>query len=349
LTPQIITYPVLCLEHLPFLQHLEMKRPDEVLKHRRRAWMQAFSRKDRTVIKDIFFWKAAATTGGIALTANAVWLNACHIAGAEGWTSPLVSAGVIVTICAAGTPPLAERAAKTAQPLKAVLLWAFFALALGFSLTTSISRSSGYADGKIAAAEKIAEKAKLAKEAYAAAQATQADECKRRGPKCRAAEDAVVEARRSLVIAAPAAAVNSGAERVSAVLGVSEASVEMYSPLLLPLALELGGFVLLALGLAPRGPAARRREADTVAIDEAVASAKTAEGPGVPAKPIAKSASGTKTYYQQRLERDHPAIAKRVRDGELSVYKASVMAGIRKSPGKDWSKPGAYGIETASA
>jgi hypothetical protein len=307
--------------------------------------MQTFSRKDRTVINDTSFWKAAATTGGIALTANAVWLNACHVGGAEGWTSPLVSAGVIVTVCAAGTPPLAERAAKTAQPLKAILLWIFFALALGFSLTTSISRSSGYADGKIAAAEKIAERAKLAKEAYAAAQATQADECKRRGPKCRAAEDAVVEARRNLVATAPAAAANPGAERISAVLGVSEASVEMYSPLMLPLALELGGFVLLALGLAP---AARREQTAEVVELQAAKPVVTAKPTAnQPAKPKSKTKTG-RDYWLSRLQKDFPALAAEVESGTLSVYGACLQAGLRKPSGKTWTQPADYGIEATA-
>ena len=63
--------------------------------------------------EDIPHWKIAATVGGAALTANAVWLNAVHIAHAEGWSSPLVTAGIIVTACAAVAPPFAERAAKS--------------------------------------------------------------------------------------------------------------------------------------------------------------------------------------------------------------------------------------------
>ena len=63
-----------------------------------------------------------------------------------------------------------------------------------------------------------------------------------------------------------------------------------------------------------------------------------------PAKPIAKSASGTKNYYLSRLERDHPEIAKRVESGELSVYAASLAAGLRKTPAKSakWTKADAY-------
>ena len=120
----------------------------------------------------------------------------------------------------------------------------------------------------------------------------------------------------------------------------------MYSPLLLPLALELGGFVLLALGLAPR-----RREDDLIPDrDEVASEISDPVAIATPAKPIAKSASGTKNYYQQRLQRDHPAIAKRVAADELSVYAASVAAGIRKSAGESkWSSIDAYVSEKVSA
>jgi hypothetical protein len=37
----------------------------------------------------------------------------------------------------------------------------------------------------------------------------------------------------------------------------------------------------------------------------------------------------------QRLEREFPAIAKRVYAGELSVYRASIEAGLRKAPKKN--------------
>lgn len=269
--------------------------------------------------KDIPHWKIAATVGGAALTLNAVWLNAVHIAHAEGWSSPLVAAGIIVTACAAVAPPFAERAANTGQPLKAVLVWAFFALAVGFSLSSSIARSSGYADGKTATAEKIAEKARLAKEGYAAAKATREAECSKRGPKCRAAEDAVTAARNALATAAPVIATDPGAERVAAVLGIQEASVALYAPLLLPLGLELGGFIFLALGLAPR-----RRE-DGIATSPPWPEAAGLVSVAMPAVADPKPATvskGGKAYYMQRLERDHPAIAKRVQDGELSVYAA---------------------------
>jgi hypothetical protein len=46
-------------------------------------------------------------------------------------------------------------------------------------------------------------------------------------------------------------------------LGVSEATVALYSPIALPLALERGGFIFLAIGLSPL-PAAKTYRVQTV-------------------------------------------------------------------------------------
>lgn len=71
----------------------------------------------------------------------------------------------------------------------------------------------------------------------------------------------------------------------------------------------------------------REMAVEVVAVPEAPAAK--------PMPQIAKpTASGTRSYYLQRLERDHAAIARRVHGGELSVYRAAIEAGIRKAPAK---------------
>lgn len=205
-------------------------------------------------------WKVTATVGGGALTGTAVWLNAEHVAASEGWLSPLVLAGIIVTLCAAATPPLAERAAKTGQPVKAVTLWLFFALAVSFSLKASITRSGGYRDTQVAATEHNNVTARLAQDAYAVAAADRRLECASgRGPRCREADTALGRARLALSLAAPTRTSDPAAERLAVLLGVSRETVALYSPLALPLGLELGGFIFLATGLSPRAsqPAAK--------------------------------------------------------------------------------------------
>jgi len=161
------------------------------------------------------FWKIAATAGGLALTGSAVWLNAEHVAASEGGASPLVLAGVIVTICAAVTPPFAERAFKTGQWGKGTVLWLFFTMAVAFSLTASITRSSAHRDDQVAGAELVNTKARLAQEAYADALLTRVTECKSgRGAKCRAAEASLAAARMVLAAAPAVKAADPGAQRM---------------------------------------------------------------------------------------------------------------------------------------
>jgi hypothetical protein len=200
-------------------------------------------------------WKVAATIGGAALTGTAVWLNAEHVAANEGWLSPLVLAGIFVTLCAAATPPVAERAAKTGQPAKAVALWLFFALAVSFSLVASITRSGGYRDAAVAETERNNITARLVTDAYAIAVADRSLECASgRGSKCREAETHLSQARIALTRAAPIRTADPAAERIATLLGISQATVALYSPLALPLGLELGGFIFLAIGLSPNAP-----------------------------------------------------------------------------------------------
>jgi hypothetical protein len=54
--------------------------------------------------------------------------------------------------------------------------------------------------------------------------------------------------------------------------------------------------------------------------------------------------AGTKAYYLQRLQREHPALAAKIASGEISVYAASIAAGLRKAPAKatKWTKVDAY-------
>ncbi len=289
--------------------------------------------------------KIIAAVGGTGLTAAAVWLNAEHVAATESWNSPLVLAGVIVTLCAASALPMAERAAKTGQPLKAAALCLFFVLAVGFSLSASIARSSGYVAGKIASAESGNKAVKLAEEAYAAAKMSVEAECAKRGNKCRELEKKADEARAAVMTAKPVQSADPGSERLAAVLGIDEAKIQLYVPLLLPLGLEFGGFIFLAFGFAPRRreiaaqPLAVAREAPVVAIEEPASAMQVlAKAAARPAK------AGTKAYYLQRLQKEHSALAAKIASDEMSVYAASIAAGLRKAPAKasKWTKADAY-------
>jgi hypothetical protein len=198
--------------------------------------------------------KIVATGTGVALCAVEVWLNAEHIAHIEGWGSSLVAATIAASISAAASLPLAERAAKAGQTAKAAGLVAFFLLMVSFSFTASVARVGGKHDGEVNAAEGSNAKAKLADEAYRDAKQGAAEACtdKTRGSTaCRKATTKLDKARSALAEAPAPKTVDSMADRIAAVLPVTKQQVQTFQPLLLPLGLQIGGFILLALGLAP--------------------------------------------------------------------------------------------------
>lgn len=195
--------------------------------------------------------KIVAVIAAVPLVAAETGLNAEHLAASEGWMSTLVLGAVGATLAAAIALPIAERALAKGYWLKAIGLGLFFVVMLASSFSTSVGRVGGKHDGDVSSAKGHNAKMALAQEAYTAAQKTVADECTRRGPKCRAAEDAVKAAREALA-AVPAAKVEDPmARRLAAASGLSEATVALYQPLLFPLALQIGGFFFLAYGFAP--------------------------------------------------------------------------------------------------
>lgn len=225
--------------------------------------------------------KIVATGIGLALCGVEVWLNAEHIAHTEGWASSLVAAVIAASIGAAAALPLAERAAKSRQTAKAAGLTIFFALMVAFSFTASVDRVGGRRDGETAAARGDNARVALLREGYEAAKKTAMAECATgQGRRCRAAEDAENKARDALA-AKPAERVeDSMALRISSALPfVTAADVELYQPLVLPLGLQLGGFLMLALGLSPKPAGAQ-------VVRRAVKRRDAGEGPTLGGTPL---------------------------------------------------------------
>ena len=97
-------------------------------------------------------------------------------------------------------------------------------------------------------------------------------------------------------------------------------------------------------------PAMALLKMPTASRDAATAATITAPIRRVANPSPARGLRGGNVYYMARLQRDHPALAKQVDDGELSVYAASIQAGIRKAPAKSkWTTIDAYLPETADA
>jgi hypothetical protein len=207
--------------------------------------------------------KIAAVIAAVPLIVAETALNAEHLAQAEGWMSTLVLGAVGATLAAAAALPIAERAAVRGYWLKAIGLGLFFATMLAFSFTTSVSRVGSKMDGEIAEAGSHNGKLILAGDAYHAAQEAQKTECATgRGSRCRDAEKATGAARLALAAAPAPKTEDAMTRRLASVTGLSKETVQLYQPLLFPLALQWGGFMFLAYGLAPR-----RKEKVAVAVE----------------------------------------------------------------------------------
>jgi hypothetical protein len=79
-----------------------------------------------------------------------------------------------------------------------------------------------------------------------------------------------------------------------------------------------------AMGLL--GQSTARRQANVIDLQP------ISETPTIAATPVTAAKAGTKAYFLERLQREFPALAQRVGNGEMSVFAASVEAGLRKAP-----------------
>lgn len=216
------------------------------------------------------FLKLTAIACGTAALITGVWINVMHVQGAG---ADMIAAAIVVTLLGAAAPVMAERMIKTGQWLKFFGLALCFCLSVAFSFTATVSRTGGEKDASISANRTNARNAELAKDVYDQAKAAAAAECVKRGPKCRAAEQAVRDAAKDLAAAPAPKPDDSTADRLTAALPVTAEQVRIYQPLLLPLALELAGFVFLAIGFAPR------REEKTAPVAKKKPKAKARQKP----------------------------------------------------------------------
>lgn len=195
---------------------------------------------------------------GVVLLSTDIVLNAEYIARGEGWLSSMVAITIVTTIAAGAALPQAERAFNARQWLKAAGLIAFFALVVTYSLSVAIDRWGAFRDAATADSHQINVTATQAAAAVSDAERTVAAECGRRGPRCRAAEARLSEARERLA-ATPVAreALDGMSARLAALTGLSDRTIRLLQPLALPIALQIGAFVFLAIGFAPE----KRRKA----------------------------------------------------------------------------------------
>jgi hypothetical protein len=213
-------------------------------------------------------WGHVAIIGGVALTAIEI-VGAVTYLVSQASPSYLVAGGVVVTAVAAILPILAARCWRKGRRILAVLLWAALVPALSLIFTAAVERTGGAKDAANRDRQVVAQKIELARDAVKDAKAV-ADsdeaaakaECSRapkgadpRGPQCVAAEKRADNSRQRLEAARDAQAKagvvppDPQARRIAAILpGVSEEAVQLYQPLVLPLAISVLGLLLVAAG-----------------------------------------------------------------------------------------------------
>jgi len=163
---------------------------------------------------------------------------------------------------------LAESCRHERYYIRAGVFTALAATAVLISVIATVNRVAGIHDARVAEAKtqnlggaQAGLSLEDAKAALAAAVAARESECGTgRGTQCRKKEDAEAAARavlapaRQAVAAAGAQIVEDpGTRRLAAFLPVSEATIQLYQPLLLPVWLELTALATLTYGLAPPG------------------------------------------------------------------------------------------------
>ncbi|HXF53361.1 MAG TPA: hypothetical protein VNK52_04485 [Hyphomicrobiaceae bacterium] len=219
---------------------------------------------------------------GSALTGIEIYGCVEYLLSQQGRWSYIVAGGAFVTGCASVLPILAARAWRERRRWLAVMLGLAVFPALALVLGAAIERTGGARDAEQLARDAIARSIRLAEATVAEARAALAEreaaaarECSTgRGPICRGLEERAEAARARLAQARDALAqigpppVDPQARRIAAVLPLTEAQVQLYQPLILPMTISLLGILLLAYGAHPIF-AARRPAPAAAANDQA--------------------------------------------------------------------------------
>lgn len=200
---------------------------------------------------------------GIALTGTEVYGCVEYLMGRHGgqW-SYIVALGAMVTASAALIPLLVEKCLAERNYLLALICCAAAFPALTTIFLAAVERTGGARDGVVAEQRQAAVKIAAAQraEAYAQKKADADEDASRkacstgRGRACETMEDrARVSARaledaRKAVVKAGDLPLDPQARRISAMTGISEADIQLWEPLILPLTGSLLGILFLAVG-----------------------------------------------------------------------------------------------------
>jgi hypothetical protein len=225
-------------------------------------------------------WGITAIVGGIALTAIEI-VGAVSYLTSQASPSYLVAGGALITGVAAIVPILAARCWHGRRYLLALLLWGSMVPALSLVFSAAVERTGSARDEANRDRQAIAQRIELARtaaqdaravvdadEAKAAAECSRATKGSPRGPLCKAAEERADASRQRLQAARDAVAQagvipqDPQAVRLAAILPVSQESVALYQPIILPVAISVLGLLLISAGAHQQKPvkAARKRK-----------------------------------------------------------------------------------------
>lgn len=209
-------------------------------------------------------WGCAAIAGGAVFTAIEIYGAVSYLVS-QSMPNYLVAGGAVITAVAAVLPLLAARSWAQGRYILAILTWMAMVPALSVIICAAVERTGSANDHANRDRQAVAQSIALAREAVKDARAVaDADEA-RAAAECasgRKAKCLGLEARadqsRSRLEAARAAVAQAGvvprdpmASRIAAVLPVSEAAVQLYQPLVLPLSISALGLLLIAFGAHP--------------------------------------------------------------------------------------------------
>jgi hypothetical protein len=222
---------------------------------------------------------AVAIAGGISLTAIEV-VGAVSYLTSQSSPSYLVAGGALVTVVAAILPMLSARCWHNRRYLLALLLWGAMVPALSLVFSAAVERTGSARDEANRDRQAIAQRVELARaaekdakavvdadEAKASAECSRAAKGSPRGPLCKAAEERADTSRQRLQAARDAVAqagvvpTDPQARRIAAILPVSEESVALYQPIILPLSISVLGLLLISVGAhTPKPVKAQKRK-----------------------------------------------------------------------------------------
>jgi len=160
-------------------------------------------------------------------------------------------AAPILTMAAALTLPFAEIAWQHKRRALSFGLGALTVLLITIAFTAALERTASQRDAKVGEKRDGNSAITETRAALAKIEASAKAECGKRGPECRKLEAEERTLRKELAGLGAEKIADSMGSRMAQVLPLTQAQIALVQPMLLPVALQLGGILFLAFAAAP--------------------------------------------------------------------------------------------------